>query len=514
MCPIIDIFRLLCIIKLVGPKIVNIKYWLDQYGELFTHLHLHLVFIRKGDLNMNISKEDLAARLKEVLPEGQVSLNQTILEQHGRDESYHMMSLPDIVVFPTSAKEVSEIMKLANQYQVPVVPFGLGSSLEGHVIPYDKGITIDFSLMNKVVEIRENDFLVKVQPGLTRSQLNKELKKYGLFFSVDPGADATLGGMASTNASGTTSVRYGVMRDQVRDLEVVLADGTIIHTGNLAEKSSSGYHLNGLFVGSEGTLGCFTELTLKVYGIPEYIMAARASFPTVNDAAEAVVSILQAGIPVARVELVDEASIKQVNQFSETDFSEKPTLFLEFHGNEAGLMQDVEFMKEIVQDNQCESIEFETDNASRNKLWEARHSLAYAYIHGHPGKKMMVTDVCLPISELAEAISHAREWLHTLQLNGGIVGHVGDGNFHVLLMIDMNDKDEVEKADQFNERIVLHALERGGTCTGEHGVGIGKQKFQEKEHGPALLVMEKIKQALDPLTILNPNKIFKKKGEL
>lgn len=447
--------------------------------------------------------------LKGVLAEEQITVNQTVRELHGRDESYHEESLPDLVVFPKTAVQVSEIVKLASKNQIPIIPFGLGSSLEGHVIPYEKGITIDFSLMNQILEVRENDFLVRVQPGVTRTQLNKELKKYGLFFSVDPGADATLGGMAATNASGTTSVKYGVMRDQIRDLEVVLADGSIIHTGNLAAKSSSGYHLNGLFIGSEGTLGCFTELTLRVYGIPEHVMAARASFPSLNDAVEAVVSILQAGVPIARVELVDEPSMKQVNLFSQTSYKESPTLFLEFHGNEAGLNQDVEFTREIVEDHHCLEIEFETDNTARTRLWEARHNLAYAYIHGFPGKKMMVTDVCLPISELSDAINHARRELDSLGLSGGIVGHVGDGNYHVLLMIDMNNLEEKERADQFNERIVLYALERGGTCTGEHGVGIGKQKYQQREHGQALLVMEKIKQALDPDNLFNPNKILK-----
>ncbi|PAE26865.1 FAD-linked oxidase C-terminal domain-containing protein [Bacillus sp. 7894-2] len=460
---------------------------------------------------METASMTLLQALREFLTGQQVTENQTVRELHGRDESYHMESLPDLVVFPETAQQVSEIVKLANKYKVPIVPFGLGSSLEGHVIPYEHGITIDFSLMNKVLEVRENDFLVRVQPGVTRTQLNKELKKYGLFFSVDPGADATLGGMAATNASGTTSVKYGVMRDQVRDLEVVLADGLIIHTGNLAAKSSSGYHLNGLFVGSEGTLGCFTELTLRVYGIPEHVMAARASFPSLNDAVEAVVSILQAGVPIARVELVDEPSMKQVNLFSETNYNESPTLFLEFHGNEAGLKQDVAFTREIVEDHHCLDIEFETDNAARNRLWEARHNLAYAYIHGHPGKKMMVTDVCLPISELSGAISHAREAVDTLGLPGGIVGHVGDGNYHTLLMIDMSNPEEVAKAEKFNEQIVLYALERGGTCTGEHGVGIGKQKYQQEEHGQALQVMEKIKRALDPDNLFNPNKILKTK---
>ena len=462
---------------------------------------------------MEATSIDLVNALKEVLSEIQVTENQTVRELHGRDESYHATSLPDIVVFPKTTKQVSEVVKVANMHKIPVVPFGLGSSLEGHVIPYQHGITIDFSLMNKVLDVRGDDFLVKVQPGVTRSQLNKELKKYGLFFSVDPGADATLGGMAATNASGTTSVKYGVMRDQVRDLEVVLADGSIIHTGNLAAKSSSGYHLNGLFVGSEGTLGCFTELTLRVYGIPEHIMAARASFPSLNDAVEGVVSILQSGIPIARVELVDEPSMKQVNLHSDTSYNEGPTLFLEFHGNEAGLKQDVAFTKEIVAEHNCLDIEFETDNAARNRLWEARHNLAYAYIHGHPGKKLMVTDVCLPISELSGAIHHARETVDSLGLTGGIVGHVGDGNYHILLMIDNENQEEVERAKRLNEQIVLYALERNGTCTGEHGVGVGKQKYQKQEHGESLLVMEKIKKALDPDNLLNPSKIFLQEGE-
>ncbi|PID03092.1 2-hydroxy-acid oxidase [Sporosarcina sp. P2] len=457
---------------------------------------------------MTATTETIVHALQEVLTEQQVTINETVRELHGKDESYHTMKLPDIVVFPSCTDDVVKIMRVSKECNVAVIPFGLGSSLEGSVIPDNGGITIDFSNMNAILDVRAEDFLVTVQPGVTRTQLNKELKKHGLFFSVDPGADATLGGMAATNASGTTSVKYGVMRDQVRDLEVVLADGTVIHTGNKAAKSASGLHLNGLFVGSEGTLGCFTELTLRVYGIPEFTTAARASFPTVHDAVEAVVSILQAGVPIARVELVDEPSIKQANIFSETHYQEKPTLFLEFHGNEAGLQQDVEFTKEIVADHQCTTIEFETDNAERNRLWEARHNLAYAYIHGNPGKKLMVTDVCLPISELADAVNHAREVVESLEMPGGIVGHVGDGNFHVLLMMDMNDPAELAKADELNEKIVHYALERGGTCTGEHGVGIGKQKYQQQEHGAALLVMQKIKRALDPDNLLNPNKIF------
>lgn len=451
---------------------------------------------------------DLVSELQSILAPGRATENETILEGHSSDESYHTPHLPDVVVYPKTTEEVSEVVSFANEHQIPVVPFGLGSSLEGSVIPYNRGIIIDMSLMNKVIDVMAEDFLVKVQPGVTRIQLEKELKKYGLFFPVDPGADATLGGMASTNASGTTSVKYGIMRENVRDIEVVMPDGKIIHTGSLAAKSSSGYNLNGLFVGSEGTLGCFTELTLKVHGIPEEIMAGRASFQTTHEAVDAVIGILQAGIPVARVELVDEHAMKEINVYSETDYKEVPTLFLEFHGNAAGLKQDVAFTKEIVNDFNCEEFAFESDTKGRNQLWEARHNAAYAFIHGNPGKKQMVTDVCLPISEMAEAIKDAREAIDASGLVGGIVGHVGDGNYHILLMIDPDNADDIARADKVNERIVEYSLERGGTCTGEHGVGIGKQKYQLREHGPALDIMKQIKTALDPLDLFNPGKVI------
>ncbi|HJH10793.1 MAG TPA: FAD-binding protein [Metalysinibacillus jejuensis] len=452
---------------------------------------------------------NMVDNLRALLSKEQVSINETILEQHGQDESYHQTAQPDVVVFPKTTEEVSKVLAYANEHKIAVVPFGRGSSLEGHVIPYDKGITIDFSLMDKILEIRPEDLLVVVQPGVTRLQLNDALAKHGLFFSVDPGADATLGGMVATNASGTTAVKYGVMRDQVRDLEVVLADGTVMHTGNLAAKSASGYHLNGLFTGSEGTLGCFTELTLRVFGIPEFETAARATFETVDDAVAAVTSVLQVGIPIARVELVDEESIRQVNLHSETNFVEKPTLFLEFHGNEAGLKQDIEFTTELMNDCGCQEIIFETDTAARNLLWTARHNLAYAYIHSNPGKKMMVTDVCVPISALAGAIHHAREQITAYGLTGGLVGHVGDGNFHAILMVDMNDADAVRRANEFNEAIVMYALAKKGTCTGEHGVGIGKQKYQALEHGAAYVLMQQLKRTLDPNNILNPGKVIK-----
>ncbi len=457
---------------------------------------------------MAVRTESIIESLQSVLATDQISTNLTVRELRSKDESYHKPHLPDVVVFPANTKDVSNILKVAVEHKTPIVPFGLGSSLEGQVIPLHGGISIDFSLMNKILEINEKDMLVVVQPGVTRSQLNNELKKYGLFFTVDPGADATLGGMAATNASGTTSVKYGVMRDQVRDMEVVLPNSTVIHTGSKAAKSSSGYHLNGLFTGSEGTLGCITELTLKVHGIPEHVVAARASFTTIKDAIESVVSILHAGIPIARVELVDEASMRQVNIHQETTYEEKPTLFLEFHGNEAGLQQDVEFLTDIVNDHQCNKIEFEKDTAARNQLWAARHSMAYAYMHGYPGKHMVHTDVCVPISELANAVLFAREKLNEAGLPAGIVGHVGDGNFHTLFMVDMDNAEQVAQVNDLNEQIVMYALEHGGTCTGEHGVGIGKRKYQSIEHKAALIMMKSIKDTVDPNNIMNPGKIF------
>lgn len=453
---------------------------------------------------------DYINELKTVLNEKRVSTNETILKQHSVDETYHTPSEPDVVVFPENAQEVSEILKIADKYNVPVTPFGVGSSLEAHVIPYYGGITVDFSLMNKIIEIRENDLLVKVQPGVTRTQLNKELNKYGLFFPVDPGADATIGGMTATNASGTTSVRYGVMRDQVRNLEVVLADGSIIQTASLAEKSSSGYHLNSLFVGSEGTLGLFTEITLKVFGIPEHIAVARAVFPTVEDAVNSVVTILQSGAQIAKCELVDQMSIKQLNIHSQTNYIEAPHLFLEFHGNKAGVNEDIEFTKNIMMDNNCEDIIFENDSLKTKQLWEARHNLAYAFIHGYPKKKMMLTDVTVPISKLSDAVMFARNKLDSLNLKGALLGHVGDGNFHTIMMVDMDNSEEVENAKSYNESVVKYALTHGGTCTGEHGVGIGKKPYQRLEHGKAYDVMTVIKKSLDPKCLLNPDKIIDK----
>ncbi|MEB3102309.1 FAD-binding oxidoreductase [Ferviditalea candida] len=451
---------------------------------------------------------DLVNELRRILPAEQVSTNATVLEQHSKDESYHTPHLPDVVVFPKTAEEVSRVLAFADKHSIPVVPFGVGSSLEGHVIPYEGGISLDMQLMNRILDISPDDFLVTVQPGVTRLQLNKELKRYGLFFSVDPGADATLGGMAATNASGTTAVRYGVMRDQVRDLEVVLADGRIIHTGRRSPKSSSGYNLTGLFVGSEGTLGVFTELTLKVYGIPESVMAARASFPSVESAVKAAASILSNGIPVARIELLDQRSIQQINIHNHTSYPEQPALFLEFHGSAAGMDGDMENVKELCAEEGSQEFVFASDAEERTRLWEARHNLAYAFVHHSRGKQQMSTDVCVPLSELPGAVLYARKMMDEYGLDGGLLGHVGDGNYHALILVDPDDPDELERALKVNSYLVEYALSRGGTCTGEHGVGVGKVKYQRQEFGEAIEIMRSIKLTLDPNGILNPGKIF------
>jgi D-lactate dehydrogenase (cytochrome) len=457
---------------------------------------------------LNIALTDLLLEMKKRTSEKRATQNETILRQHSSDESYHSPVLPDVVVYPSSTEEISSIMSFANENKIPVVPFGAGSSLEGHCIPVKGGISLNFQEMNQILEVRPDDFLVKVQPGVSRTQLNLALKKYGLFFPVDPGADATIGGMAATNASGTTSVKYGIMRDQVRNLKVVLADGQVIQTGSLAAKSSAGYHLTSMFVGSEGTLGVFTEITLKVYGIPEAVLAARCTFPSVQSAVEAASGVLGSGTGIARIELVDERSIVQVNNNSDTSYTEAPTLFLEFHGNPASVTYEASLTKELLESFGGVDWVEERDSKSRAKLWEARHHLAYAFKHGYPGKSMMFTDVCLPLSELSGAIVHARETMDSIGVPGAVLGHVGDGNFHAILMYDPSIATEREKADSVNSSIVEYALTKGGTCTGEHGIGIGKAKYLAREHADTLPIMLGIKKQLDPNDILNPGKII------
>lgn len=464
------------------------------------------------EMNQNESKlktMKLVECLKEILPEDRISTNETVLLNHSHDESFHPAHLPDVVVFPKEKHEVVEVVRLANEHKIPVVPFGVGSGLEGQVIPIHGGITIDFQDMNKIIDINPSDLLVVVQPGVTRLQLNAELGKHGLFFPVDPGADATIGGMASTNASGTTTVRYGAMKDNVRNLEVVLADGRIMHTGSKAKKSSSGYRLTELYVGSEGTLGVFTEITLQVYGIPEVTVAGRAIFPSLQNAVQAATSLLQVGVPIARVELVEADTIKSMNRFEGTNYMEDSTLFLEFHGSKINVDGDLEATKELFADFGCYQFDIETDSIGRKKLWEVRHNNLNMMLHTNPGKKVMNTDVCVPLSTLADAIEYSRKCIDEKGLDGSIIGHIGDGNFHAGIVMDPTNLAELERANFVNEQIVKYALTVGGTCTGEHGVGLGKIKYQQDQHGKAVDVMKSIKQVLDPNHILNPGKIFR-----
>jgi len=453
---------------------------------------------------------DLLAELKRVLPEDRVATDGDEVERHGTAIfTYHASRSPDAVVFPQSRDEVVEILRFANERGVPIVPFGEGSSLEAHTIPVQGGISLDLGRMDGILEIRPDDFVARVQPGVTHGKLNAALEEHGLFFPVDPGWDASIGGMAGTNASGTNAVRYGVMRDQVLGLEVVLADGTVMRTGGMAMKSSAGYHLTGLFVGSEGTLGVFTEVTLRIYPIPEHILAARATFPDIEAAGEAVGAMMRTGMQVGRVELVDARTIGAVNAFKDTDYAVAPTLFLEFSGSEAGVARDVETARAIADARGCEGFEFEVDRAGREKLWEARHDAALAIIDLNPDKKPMTTDVCVPLSDLPGALRHARESIEAAGFDGAILGHVGDGNYHAVFPVDADDAEELGRAKAVNEDIVDYALARGGTCTGEHGIGSGKIEDLQKEHGDSLPFMRGIKRLADPNGIMNPGKVFK-----
>ncbi|GMA51064.1 2-hydroxy-acid oxidase [Alicyclobacillus contaminans] len=450
-------------------------------------------------------KEALAAALGR--PDA-VRTGDSVRNQHAGDLTYHTPHAPDAVVYPRSTVEVATVLRFANEHRIPVTPYGVGTSLEGHTIPLMGGITLNMTEMNQILEVRPGDFLVRVQPGVTRVALNHHLRSYGLQFPLDPGADATLGGMCATNASGTTAVRYGVMRNQVMDLEVVLADGTVIRTGSQAFKSSAGYHLTGLFVGSEGTLGVITELTLRLHAIPEHTAAARAVFASVRDACQAAYDIIASGVPIGRVELVDALTVSAVNRLKGTDYPEQPTLFLEVHGTQAAVAADLQLVLDICRENGAKAVVQETDPARRHQLWEARHDAALAISATAPGKKMKITDVCMPLSELPDAIHHARTTIDARGIYGAILGHVGDGNYHVQFMVNPEDKAELRAADEVNAELVRYALARGGTCTGEHGVGIGKMGFLREEHASTIGLMQQIKRAFDPNNILNPGKVF------
>ena len=427
---------------------------------------------------------------------------------HGQDLTYHPPHDPDAVVYPESTAEVARVLAYANEHGIPVVPFGAGTSLEGHVIPTAGGISLDLTRMTRI-EIHPADLSATAEPGATRSALNRRAAEHGLQFPVDPGADASLGGMAATNASGTTTVRYGGMRAHVLALEVVLADGTVVRTGSRAFKTSAGYHLTSLFVGSEGTLGVITELTLRLHGIPEYTIAARATFPDMDAAVRAAVAIVGSGVAVTRVELLDELTLRACNSYMESSYAEAPSLFLEFAGTEAGVTGEVEAAGEICAAEDSTSFEFEREEEARSRLWRARHEVAFALAAAAPpGSKFKATDVCVPLSELPGAVRHARGLVEERGIEASIIGHVGDGNYHVGFSVDPADTDAISAAEQVNHEIVEYALARGGTCTGEHGIGLGKVGYLEQEHGDLVPLMRGIKQLLDPNGILNPGKVI------
>ena len=440
----------------------------------------------------------------------QYSAALAVREQHGRDESpFTHVPPPAAVVFAESTQDVADAVKLAAQYKVPVIPFGVGSSLEGHLLAVQGGISLDVSRMNKVLSVNAEDLTVTVQPGVTRKQLNDEIKNTGLFFPIDPGADASIGGMCATRASGTNAVRYGTMRENVLTLEVVTASGEVIRTGTRAKKSAAGYDLTRLFVGSEGTLGVMTEITLRIYPLPEAVSAAVCSFPTIEAAVQTTIAIIQMGVPIARVELLDGGSVKIVNQYAKLTLAETPLLLMEFHGSPAGVQEQAQTVQEIATEYGGVAFEWATTPEERTRLWTARHNAYFAAVQSRPGCRAVTTDTCVPISKLADAMLDSIAEVDASGLPYFLVGHVGDGNFHMGYLIDPNNADEHALAEALNHKLVARALALGGTCTGEHGVGLHKMGFLRDETGEgAVSVMRTIKQALDPHNIMNPGKIF------
>ena len=432
-----------------------------------------------------------------------------VREQHGRDESVYSVPPPAAVVFAESTADVSDAIKLASEHNVPVIPFGVGSSLEGHLLAVQGGISIDVSRMNQILAINAEDLTVTVQPGVTRKQLNDEIKSTGLFFPIDPGADASIGGMSATRASGTNAVRYGTMRENVLALEVVTASGEVIRTGTRAKKSSAGYDLTRLMVGSEGTLGIMTEITLKLYPLPEAISAAICSFPSIEAAVRSTIQIIQMGIPIARVELIDANTVRMVNTYAKLSLREEPMLLMEFHGSPAGVKEQAETVQEIASEFGGNAFEWATTPEERTRLWTARHNAYFAAIQSKPGCRAISTDTCVPISRLADCLLDSVTEADASGIPYFLVGHVGDGNFHFGYLIDPALPQEREVAEALNHKLVTRALQLGGTCTGEHGVGLHKMDFLLTEAGSgAVDMMRTIKRALDPKNIMNPGKIF------
>jgi D-lactate dehydrogenase (cytochrome) len=455
-----------------------------------------------------VARASAIAEIRTLLGE-RLSTASAVRDQHGRGEAYHHAVPPDAVAFVESTAEAAAVVKICARHKLAVVPFGTGTSLEGHTAALHGGICIDVSRMNKILEVNKDDLDVRVQPGVTRKQLNEHLRDTGLFFPIDPGADASLGGMAATRASGTNAVRYGTMRENVLSLEVVLADGSVIRTGGRARKSSAGYDLTRLFVGSEGTLGVITEVTLRLYGIPEATSVAMCAFPSVKQAVDTVIATIQSGIPVARIELADALQMDAINRYSKLNLAVEPTLWLEFHGSQASVTEQAEMVQAISADNAGGTFNWTTDPAERRRLWQARHDVAYAAKALRPGCSIWATDVCVPISRLTDCIVETQQDLAKASFPAPIVGHVGDGNFHISFVLDTSKPEEVAEANRLNDRLVARALSMNGTCTGEHGVGYGKIDFLDQEHGPAMAVMRTIKKSLDPDNIMNPGKIVR-----
>ncbi len=432
-----------------------------------------------------------------------------VREQHGRDESSFQAPPPAAVVFATSTQDVADAVTLASRHDVPVIAFGIGSSLEGHLLAVQGGISIDVSRMNQVLSINAEDLTVTVQPGVTRKQLNEAVKSTGLFFPIDPGADATIGGMAATRASGTNAVRYGTMRENVLSLEIVTASGEVIRTGTRAKKSSAGYDLTRLFVGSEGTLGVITEVTVRLYPLPEAISAAVCSFPSIEAAVRTTIQVIQLGVPIARVELIDHNTVRMVNAHSKLGLREEPMLLMEFHGSPSGVKEQAELVQEIAAEHGGNAFEWATTPEERTRLWTARHNAYFAAIQSKPGCRAISTDTCVPISRLADCLLDSVKEADESGLPYFLVGHVGDGNFHFGYLLDPDQPQEREIAEKLNQQLVARALALEGTCTGEHGVGLHKMGFLVTETGTgAVDMMRTIKKALDPRNIMNPGKIF------
>ena len=451
------------------------------------------------------SATQAVAEIRAILGE-RITTAQSVRDQHGKDQTWNPGAPPDAVAFVQRAEEVQTIVRVCGRFGVPVIAYGAGTSLEGHFSAPFGGISVDLSAMNRILEVNAADLDCRVEAGVTRKQLNAHLRDQGLFFPVDPGADASLGGMAATRASGTNAVRYGTMRENVLNVTAVMADGSIVRTGSRAKKSSAGYDLTRLLVGSEGTLGIITEVALKLYGIPEAIVAAVCPFPSVEACCNATIAAIQMGLPVARIELVDTEHVKAFNTYSKLDLAVTPTLFLEFHGTAASAKEQAETFAAIATDHGGGPYRMSQREEERQKLWQARHDAFWATKSLMPGKESFATDVCVPISRLAECVTETQTDLAVNGLYGPIVGHVGDGNFHVVLYCDRNDANEVSRVKAVYSRLIERAIAMGGTSTGEHGIGAGKMAYLDREHGPALAFMRDIKRALDPRNILNPGK--------